>query len=116
MHLWQASSEVAASTIFSEVMKVGFLLRTYSAGDLPAAVLATDVGETSGPHNLRPRPTSPEDTMYIDSGRESLNQYTVILVFHSKYYLMPYIVSNMESPTHIDKRTITITIWREYSC
>ena len=45
LHLWQASSEVAA----------------------------TDAGETSGTCNLRPRPTSPEDT-YIDAGRESLNQ------------------------------------------
>jgi hypothetical protein len=36
---------------------------------------ATDAGETSGTYNLRPRPTSPEDTIYIDAGRESLNQY-----------------------------------------
>ena len=36
---------------------------------------ATVAGKTSGTRNLRPRPTSPEDTMYIDAGRESLNQY-----------------------------------------
>ena len=39
---------------------------------------ATDVGETSGSHNLKPWPTSPEDTMYIDAGLESLNQYILI--------------------------------------
>ena len=33
----------------------------------------TDAVETSGTHNLRPRPTSPEDTIYIDTGRESLD-------------------------------------------
>ena len=32
---------------------------------------ATDAGKTSGIHNLRPQPTSPEDTMYIDAGLES---------------------------------------------
>ena len=46
LHLWQASSEVAT----------------------------TDAGETSGTHNLRPWPNSPEDTMYIDASRENLNQ------------------------------------------
>ena len=38
LYLWQASSEVAASTVVSEVMKVGFFLYTYSAWDLPAAM------------------------------------------------------------------------------
>ena len=33
-----ASSEVAASTVVSEVMEVGCFLRTYSAWDLPAAM------------------------------------------------------------------------------
>jgi len=41
---------------------------------------ATDADETSGTHNLRPRPTSLEDTMYIDAGRESLNQYTLMTI------------------------------------
>ena len=36
---------------------------------------ARNAGETSGTRNLRARPTSLEDTMYIDAGRESLNQY-----------------------------------------
>ena len=39
-----------------------------SSGLVEAAPLkmpATDAGETSGTHDLRPRPTSPEDTMYI---------------------------------------------------
>ena len=31
----------------------------------PLKMPATDTGEKSGTHNLRPRPTSPEDTMYI---------------------------------------------------
>ena len=34
---------------------------------------ATDAGETSGICNLRPRPTNPEDTTYIDATHESLN-------------------------------------------
>ena len=34
-----------------------------------------DAGDTSGIHNLRPQPTSREDTIYIDAGHESLNQY-----------------------------------------
>ena len=38
LHLWQASSEVAALTVVSEVLEVGFFLRTYSAWDLPAAM------------------------------------------------------------------------------
>ena len=35
----------------------------------------TDADEKSGICNLRPRPTGSEDTIYIDAGRESLNQY-----------------------------------------
>ena len=31
---------------------------------------ATDAGETSGIRNLRPWPTSLEDTLYIDASRE----------------------------------------------
>ena len=42
---------------------------------VPDVSPASDAGETSGNHSLRPRPTSPEDTMYIDAGRESFNQY-----------------------------------------
>ena len=38
LHLWQASSEVAASTVVSEVMKVDFFMRIYSAWDVPAAM------------------------------------------------------------------------------
>ena len=38
LHLWQVSSEVAASSVVSEVMKVDFFMRTYSAWDLPAAM------------------------------------------------------------------------------
>ena len=40
---------------------------------------ATDASETSGIRNLRPRPISPEDTMYIDACRESLNQHIDIM-------------------------------------
>jgi hypothetical protein len=40
----------------------------------PLKMPGTDAGETSGTHNLRLRPASPEDTMYINAGRESLNQ------------------------------------------
>ena len=32
----------------------------------PLKMPATDGGKTPGTHNLRPRPTSPEDTMYTD--------------------------------------------------
>ena len=38
LQLWQASSEVAALTVVSEVLGVGCFLRTYSAWDLPAAM------------------------------------------------------------------------------
>ena len=38
LHPWQAYLEVAASTVVSEVMEVGFFLRTYNAWDLPAAM------------------------------------------------------------------------------
>jgi hypothetical protein len=41
----------------------------------PLKMPAKDAGETSGTHDLRQQPISPEDTMYIDTGRESLNQY-----------------------------------------
>ena len=37
----------------------------FRAGGPPLKMPATDAGETSGTHNLRPRTTSPEDTMYI---------------------------------------------------
>ena len=42
-------------------------------------MLATDAGETTGTHNLRPQPTSPEDNVCIDAGHESLNQYNDII-------------------------------------
>ena len=83
LQLWQASSEVAASTVVSEVLGVGCFLCTYSAWNLPAVVSsrrligscpawalkmpATVAGETSGICNLRPRPTSLEDTIYYVS-------------------------------------------------
>ena len=38
----------------------------------PLKTPAIDAGETSGIHNMRSRPTSPEETMYIDAGRENL--------------------------------------------
>ena len=38
LHLWQPSSEVAALTGASEVLKVGCCLNTYSVWDLPAAL------------------------------------------------------------------------------
>ena len=41
----------------------------------PLKMPATDAGETSRTRNPRPRPSSPEDTIYIDAGREGLNQY-----------------------------------------
>ena len=42
----------------------------------PLKMPATDAGETSGIYSLRSRPTSLEDTLHVDAGRESLNQYT----------------------------------------
>ena len=39
---------------------------------------ATDVGEMSGRRNDRPRPLNPEDLLYINVGREILNQYTLL--------------------------------------
>jgi hypothetical protein len=42
---------------------------------IPDVLPATDACETSGIRNLRPRPTCPEDSIYIDVGRESFNQY-----------------------------------------
>ena len=41
----------------------------------PLKMPATDAGETLGICSLRPWPTRYEDTIYIDSGHESLNQY-----------------------------------------
>jgi hypothetical protein len=35
---WHASSELAASTVVSEVLEVGCFLHTYSAWDLPAVM------------------------------------------------------------------------------
>ena len=43
----------------------------------PLKMPATDAGETPGICNLRPRPTSPEDTIYIDARLESLDQYNL---------------------------------------
>ena len=50
---------------------------------------ATDAGETSGIRNLRPQPTSPEDNMYIDTGRENLNQYIRWKYFFLNILLCP---------------------------
>ena len=38
---------------------------------------ATDAGETSGTHNLRPRPTSPDNTMYI-----LMSGFHFVLILH----------------------------------
>ena len=71
---------------------VGLGLKT-AVEAAPLKMAATDVGKTSGTHNLRPRPTSPEDTLYIDAGRESLNQYitNICSVFISIYKYINFI-------------------------
>ena len=66
LHLWQASLELAASTVASEVLLLP--LQKQQLKQPPLKIPATDAGETSGIFNLRPRPTSPED-----AGRENLN-------------------------------------------
>ena len=38
LHLWQASSEVAASTVASEVLEVGCCFRNYSVFAIAAAM------------------------------------------------------------------------------
>ena len=40
----------------------------------------SDTGETSEIFNPRPRLSNPEDIIYIDAGRESLNQYNITTV------------------------------------
>ena len=72
LHLWKESSEVLLELLFTSETAVEAA---------PLKMTATYAGETSGTHNLRPRLTSSEDTMYIDAGRESLNQY----IFHTKF-------------------------------
>ena len=62
-------------------------MRTYSAWYLPSEmrhqsllkIPTIDAGEISGIRNLRLRPISLEDTIYIDAGRESLSQYLILL-------------------------------------
>ena len=62
-------------TTSSRLVHLVFRLQIQQQLKMPA----TDAGETSGICNLRPWPTSPEDTIYIDAGSESLNQSGAIL-------------------------------------
>ena len=49
---------------------------------IPEVFPASVASETSGIRNLRPHPTSLEDTIHIDAGRESLNQNVEEIVYH----------------------------------
>ena len=73
---------------------------------------ATDAGETSGIHNLRPRPTSLEDTIYIDNQWNGLPNYIISNIqttWHSAAFLsLKYEqIAKLEQPM----KTVTISVW-----
>ena len=70
---WDRHQDNNADVISTE-KQPNFIISETAVEAAPLKMPATDAGETSGTHNLRPRPTSPEDSMYIAAGRESLKQ------------------------------------------